>query len=359
MPLATTLSSTGWRRGRRSAALLLLVVGMTLAGLWMVGNAHANPNQMIGLDMTPVSDNSPSSAGVDTCAQVDVGASFEADVFATNLTTLTHFELRVDFDPKILSLDSESIDFNFLLAKDGGSAQFPVVEEEKPGRWFIGAADTRQPDSGSGTLARLTFKALKNGTSTVSIAANPVVVRPILEGRQGLETIVRIGDDNGDGFWDGGLSAGKVAVGVSCAGATPIVTPGPTNVPNTTPKPGSGSSTPAPTGDASQPTDTADDSDSPVRGAGGSGDEPTDTSLGIVGNVGSGGGQSSPTRAPGNVQNPSDDGGNGEGDPNQNDSGGSSSSLTIVLIAIGVALVAAAGTVLVWLRIAAAGRYTE
>lgn len=348
MTRETTLSSRIGRSGRSSAALLLLVAGMTLASLWMVSSARANPNQMIGLDMTPASGNSPSATGVDTCVQVAVGDSFEADVFATNVSSLTRYEFRIDFDPAILSFDKDAIEYNFLLTKDGGGALFPLTDEDMPGRWFIAAAEPKHPDSGSGTLARLTFKALKKGTSTISIASNPVIVRPILGGN-----IVRIGDDNGDGFWDGGLSSGKVAVGASCAGATPIVTPAPTQVPNTTPKPGSSSSTPAPAGSGGPDSGDGGSGD----GAGGSGVEPTDTSPGIVGNVGSGGGLSSPTRAPGNVQNPSDDSGIGGGGPNQNDSGGSSNLLTIVLIAIGVALVAAAGAVLLWLRMAAAGEY--
>lgn len=345
----TTLSSRQRWRGRRSAALLLLVAGMTLAGIYTGRSAHANPNQMIGLDMTPASGDTPVAAGVNTCVEVAVGDSFEADVFATNVSSLTAYEFRVDFDPKILTLDSESIDFNFLLAKDGGSAGFPQVDMEKPGRWFIGAADGRFPDSGSGTLARLRFNTLKAGTSAISIASSPVFYGPRLTGALGAW----VGDDNGDGIWDGGLSSGKVAVGASCAGATPIVTPAPTQVPNTTPKPGSSSSTPVPTGSRGPNSGDGGSGD----GAGGPGVEPTDTSPEIAGNVDSGGGLSSPTRAPGSVQNPGDVSGNGGGGPNQNDSGGSSNLPTIVLIALGAALVAAAGAVLLWLRMAAAREY--
>lgn len=354
MSRKTILSSRQRWSGRQSAALLLLAVGMALTGILTGTRAHANPNQVIGLDMTPTSVNTPAASGVDTCVQVAVGDSFEADVFATNLSSLTAYEFRIDFDPNVLSLDYEAIDYNFLLAKDGGSAQFSLRDEEKPGRWFIGAADTAHPDSGSGTLARLRFDTLKKGTSTLTIAANPVYLRPILQGA----LAVSVGDDNGDGYWDGGLSAGKVAVGESCAGSTPIVTPAPTHVPNNTPKPGSGSSTPAPTG-SGEPNGGNGGSGDGENGSGGgdTGSGPEESSPPIVGNVEPGdAGETGDNGAPGNVQDPGDISGGQGRDPNQSGSGGSSNTSLIALAVVAATLAVAAGGTLAWLRLATSRR---
>jgi hypothetical protein len=296
--------------------------------------------------MTPVSGSSAASAGVDTCVEVDVGDTFQADVFATNLQSLAHFELRIDFDPSILSFDKEAVDFNHFLAKDGGSARFPQVEEEKPGRWFIAAADSSAPDHGTGTLARVTFKALKKGTSSVSIAAQPTVYRPIIEGAQQ----VFIADDNGDSYWDGQLSNGKAAVGTTCAGATPIVTPVPTTLPTGTPR--SGGATTAPSGDAGQPTLDS------TGGNDGGADDPASTSSPLVGDVGSDGG-SNPTAAPG-AQNPGGQGNQGGGGGNgsaRGESGGSSGTLMIVLAILGALLAVSSAGLLLWLRRDAGLRY--
>jgi hypothetical protein len=318
----------------------LLAAAAAAAGTLAAHPAQANPNQVIGLDMTPAPGGASASSGVDTCVQVAVGDSFEADVFATNLSSLVAYEFRVDFDPTILSLDKDAVDFNFLLAKDGGNAQFPVVDQERDGRWFIGAADAQHPDSGSGTLARITFKALKKGTSTLTIAADPTVFRPLLKGALG----VSVGDDNGDGYWDGGLSSGKAAVGQSCSGSTPVVTPAPTHVPNDTPKPGAGSATPA------QGDDQGGGSDNSGSGSGNSGSEPNESSPPIVGDIEPGGGDSNATGAPGNAQDPEDGSQDGSGGLGRAGSDGSSSSTIIVLAAAAAALAAAAGTVLLWLR---------
>lgn len=344
----SALSSKSRWSGRLRAALLLLVSVAAAAGFLTVHSAQANPNQVIGLDMTPTSGSTPAgTGGVDTCVKVNVGDSFQADVFATNLQNLTHYEFRIDFDPSILSFDKNAVAYNFLLTKDGGGALFPLTDEDRPGRWFIAAAESAHPDSGSGTLARLTFKALKKGTSTISIAANPVGLRPILGGNT-----VSIGDDNGDGYWDGGLSSGKVAVGSSCSGSTPIVTPAPTDVPNITPKPGAGSATPTPGGGGSEPTDSpGGGNDTPDAGPG-SGDGSGGTSPPFVEDIGAGDGNSTATGAPGNIQGSEDGSGDGRGGVSQAGSEGSSSSTMIILAVVAAALAAAAGVMLLWLRTA-------
>jgi hypothetical protein len=337
MTRESTPTSKLGRTGRQAAAFLLIAAILAL-GVLAVHSAQAAPGQMLGFDMTPATSGvSASSSGVsttDTCVEVDQGESFYVDLFGTNLENLTHFELRVDFDPDVLAFDSQAVDFNYLLAKDGGSAQFPVIEQENAGRWFIGAADGRFPDSGSGTLARLRFTALDKGTSTLSIAGHPSVYAPLVESLSGSY----LGDNDGDTYWDSTLSSGKVAVGRSCSGATPIVTPPPTDAPATTPGP------------AAAPTDEGDGGH---QGGNGSSD----------GDGGGSGGSDSAVANVGQDKGDGGSGGNSKNDPRNTNNGSEidppaasgddsgSGDLLLIGLAAAAALLGTTGLgLLVWAR---------
>jgi hypothetical protein len=326
---------------------------------------------MIGLDMTPTSGGTASSAGVDTCVSVDRGETFEADVFATNIPNLVHFEFRVEFNPDVIALVPDAVDLNHFLAQDGGAAQFIQIDQDAPGRWFIGAADQSAPDSGSGTLARLTFEAVGNGASSVSIAAQPKAASPIVESVGPGYTQSFIGDDDGDSYWDGRLSSGRVAVGSSCSGSTPIVTPAPTTVP--TPTPGSGpGTTPAPTngnggtdggdngsGDSDNGNDGGSEGDGGSGSGGDSGSDPEETPGSIVGNVDPGDDDSDTGNGPGSGQDPDDDeeGETVGGDNRNDDSGGSSTTLLVVLGLLAAVLGVASIGILAWMRANASKGY--
>jgi hypothetical protein len=243
--------------------------------------------------------------------------------------------MRIDFDPDVLSLDSQAVDFNYLLAKDGGSAQFPIIEQENTGRWFIGAADGRFPDSGSGTLARLRFTALQKGTSTLSIAGHPSVYAPLVESLSGTY----LGDNDGDTYWDSNLSSGKVAVGRSCGGATPIVTPPPTDAPATTPGPAAVGQSPG----------TGEDDGGQREGNGDGGGRRSDTSNDAVTNVqpgeGDGGSGGDSKNVPGNNNGSEIDPPAASGD------GNGSSDLALMGLAVAAVLLGTTGLgLLLWMR---------
>jgi hypothetical protein len=178
-------------------------------------SSRAADSPAIGIDMTPNDANTSSIDKIDTCTEVQPGDDFAADLVVTNLDSLKAWELRVQFDPAVVSL--ESADYNFFLGKTGGHI-FPLFEQEKPGQMFLAAAEAQFQHSGSGILARLHLKALASGASSLTIMSSPTYFSPRLTDAAGLP----IGDTNGDAYFDGPLTGGTIDVGRACS---PAVTP--------------------------------------------------------------------------------------------------------------------------------------
>lgn len=201
-------------------ALLLLLAGHSAA---------AANDQMIGFDMKPQGVGVASLGTIDPCVQVNVGDQFVADVFVVNVTGLTAFEFRIDYDPEIVSLDSA--DFNAFLTSTRSEDKLlgKTFVSERPDRVFLAAGETQAPDNGSGVLAHVHMTALKKGTSRLTIPSQPMFA-PLLQGLSNY-----IGDTNGDKKWDGQLSSGTVSVGQPCGASTPVATPPPTPKPTPTP----------------------------------------------------------------------------------------------------------------------------
>jgi hypothetical protein len=227
---------TGKKEGRPKTAFLTSILLAGAAALLFIAHAAAAENPaMIGIDMSPGTTSTASIGSVDTCTQIQKGDGFDADVFVMNAQSLVQWELRVEYDPAIVSLDSA--DYEYLLTRSGGQVFPSLFEKEKPGRMFLAAADVSSPDSGSGVLARLHWTALSNGTSPISILPAPSSAGPRLVSAGGLP----FGDSDGDGIWDGRVTGGKVAVGGSCGPSTPVITPPPADSGGTaTPAPGDG-----------------------------------------------------------------------------------------------------------------------
>lgn len=236
--MAFDRTRTGWTAFPVVAGVLCAL----LLALVSRNPVSADSGTTIGIDMQPVDGTASSADGGQGCVSVKAGDNFNADVFITNTDPLTEWELRVDYDPSIVSL--ESADFNYLLVESGGQLFRSDFEQEKPGRIFLDAVEPHSPDGGSGVLARLHLKALSDGASSLQITKDPSYFGPRLIGARGAI----VGDTNGDGIFDGAVTAGSVAVGRSCAPTTP--SPVPTSRPpgQASPPPGSGTATAAPAG---------------------------------------------------------------------------------------------------------------
>lgn len=359
MRLISFLPTGQANEGGRLRAAFLLAAGLLCALLVPLGSgspAAAAGNSTIGFDMqtgdAPVSSASDSQS----CVSVSAGDEFNADVFVTNVDSLTAWELRVDYDPSIVSL--ESADYSYLLVQSGGQIFPSEFVQEKPGRMFLAAAETSFPDSGSGVLARLRMKALSNGASSLQITTNPSYYGPRLTGARG----VAIGDVNGDGIFDGAVTGGSVAVGRSCAPSTPAPTPQPGQA---SPPPGSSPAT-VPPGSGSG---SSGDNPTPGSGASGSGGDMatpgSDNGVGnstshdtqpasspLVANAGSQGG-SEPTSAAGaqaGDSNTQANNGDQTGQNTKGNGGGSSSILFAAAVVSALALLAGTGLILARLR---------
>ena len=230
------------QEGRRATAFLLCAVALAAIVLVLASphSASATGDSMLGIDMSP--GTGVSAAGIATCAQVQPGDSFEADVFVSNALNLVQWELRVDFNPDVVSL--ESADYGYFLTASGGGIMGPLFDSESAGRRFLAAAEPKYADTGSGVLARLHLVARAEGISPLSITSSPTIYGPRLVSAGSKP----FADFNGDSIFDGALSGASVAVGMSCGASTPVVTPSPapTLQMTPTPKPGATVKTPAP-----------------------------------------------------------------------------------------------------------------
>ena len=220
-------------RGRDSRSLsrplsLAGAAAFSLVLLALLAIAHETParaetGMTLGLDTQPESNSVASIGPVQTCAGVEVGQEFPVDVYVTGVTNLKAFELRVNFDSRVLSL--QNADYGrFLLSTPPEGSIFPsLFEAETQDTYFLAASEFRgTPDTGSGVLARLTFKAIGQGKSQVSIPADATYGARLTDAA-GRPT----GDLNGDSIWDEPVSNGQVAVGQPCSGSPPVATPRP------------------------------------------------------------------------------------------------------------------------------------
>jgi hypothetical protein len=124
------------------------------------------------------------------------------DVYVTNVVDLLAWDLRLQYDPAILNVAAINVDMF------QGSAIFDVSEEtpDSDGSFYAGAADLGAVDSGSGVLARITLAAVGPGLSDLTITL------PQLKNNDNDF----IGDTDGDGYFDGFASNGRVAVDQAC-----------------------------------------------------------------------------------------------------------------------------------------------
>jgi hypothetical protein len=257
----------------RQAAFAFAVASMAvvLAHVLLVGSApgyrSAAAQQAVSLavDADPSGNTATSLGDTDQCASLATGDSFQVDIVVRDVEDLLGWESYVIYDASILKLTDR--DVRLFLAANAGSNVFDASDTpaNANGRYRVAAADIADPpvpDSGSGVLARLTFDALAPGVSLIGLLHRPDV-GPILTAVGGQ----RIGDDNGDAYFDGSTTDAWVAVDTACPAepppqptvapftpvpSTPIVIRTSSATPPTTP-------TPTPTPSAADGTSDGDD----------------------------------------------------------------------------------------------------
>ena len=180
----------------------------------------------VGIDANPTGNTATSLSTIQSCVAVTSGQQFDIDVFITDVSNLRAWFSTISYDPSRIRV--QAINVQQFQAADGRSnilnASDPVPDSD--GAYDAAAADLSAPpnqDSGSGVLARITLSAIATGSSPLTLASPSLV----------NSSSQFIGDNNGDGSFEGSILSAQVYVGQACPGGTPTptTTPTPTPVP--------------------------------------------------------------------------------------------------------------------------------
>lgn len=263
---------TGPRKAALVALLLLLALSLTTALLLGPGPSRAQSSTYLGLDLVSDGNYGALLDSVQDCVEVQVGDLLPLDIFIGDAHELRAFELRFAFDPEVLRMAGHDLvgrDFEqFLITTAPRGSVFPTLfEMEKPGRYFLAAAEFRgTPDSGSGVLARLTMEVLAPGRTPVTIVTDPSFLSPRLTDADNLK---------GEDLFQGPVSGGEVAVGEPCSpsSSTPDPSPESGSTPTSEGESGSSPSQPGDVAVLDAPPALVSLSDAPLRASSGEGTE--------------------------------------------------------------------------------------
>jgi hypothetical protein len=200
----------------------LLILGAAV-GLDLPSSTLAQNGTRLSIDAIPEGDVATSISKVDTCASAEQDDTFDVDLIIENVADLLAWEIGVSYDPKVLEVrDSNS--GMFQAANEGSD----VVDLSEPtpdsdGRYVLqafDAADPTSPDSGSGILARITFKAIGPGASELTLDKTDLNDDGTLDRGPLLRDVAGevIGDEDGDTLFDGAAKGAEIRVGEPCPG---------------------------------------------------------------------------------------------------------------------------------------------
>ena len=211
----------------KSTLVALLITGL-MAGFQLLGataslaeSPPAEDSTAIGIDADPSGNTATVLGARDSCVSISEGDSFQVDVIVQGVKDLLAWESYLSFDPSLLEVTDRDVDQ--LLGSLSNSELFDVSEAvpSGSGHYRTGAANIGSPPqggTGSGVLSRLTVRALAPGLAPLSlgpIEREAGVVQPTLTSVD----ISRIGDGDGDGFFDGPFLDATVAIDQPCPGA--------------------------------------------------------------------------------------------------------------------------------------------
>ena len=217
-----------------SASFVLALALLTTSAVHPRDSGAQEP-VTLAVDADPSGNTATSLGPTDECVAVRSGDTVQVDIVITDVTDLLGWEAYAIYDASVLKLTDR--DVKLFLAANTGSNVFDASDApaNANGRYHVGGADIADPpvpDSGSGVLARLTFSALSPGVSLITIRPldfsgdDKPDIGPILTGFGGE----RIGDSNGDTYFDGPTADAWIAVDGDCPQQPP---PLPTVVPFT------------------------------------------------------------------------------------------------------------------------------
>ena len=222
------------------AGIAIAIPALAIASLWLADSqgrtAQANPDLALGIDAntttTPADSNGdgiwdePFDWGLlEGCRAVTAGDDFTIHVFVTEVTDLTAFDILLQYDPTLLSVTS--VDGAKFLDADPDSNLFVYSAEYSPPppphRYSVAAVDLYQPkadaaESGSGVLVEFGLHADAQGISSLSINTKvDTDGNTVIDQGTYLQDAnsIRLGDTDGDGFFDGRMLDGAIGIDVA------------------------------------------------------------------------------------------------------------------------------------------------
>jgi hypothetical protein len=211
----------------KRTAFAALSLAIVLAQILLAGSilesrsTTAQEPVSLAVDADPTGNAATTLGPTDQCVSVEAGDSFQIDIVVRDVEDLLGWEAYAIYDASVLELTDR--DVKPFLAANSGSNVFDASDApaNAAGRYRVAAADIADPpapDSGSGVLARLTFDALSSGVSLIALPRLDFTgdgrpdVGPILTTVSGQ----RIGDSDGDTYFDAPTADAWVAVDTDC-----------------------------------------------------------------------------------------------------------------------------------------------
>ncbi len=211
-----------------ATALAAAVIGAVL----LVANpqtdiVEATHGLEMGVDLD-ASGNTPTThvTNPNTCRTVTVGQIFDIDIYVTDVVDLWAWQLYLSYDEDVLQVNSHTV---FGMFQESVGPFFSGVFDTSnslptiPDLYRLGAADqdvtAGSGDDGSGILARVTFEALQNGGSEISIEPIDLNGNTVLDISEDIGPWMKdsfdvyINDADLNGFFDGPIITGNVDVG--------------------------------------------------------------------------------------------------------------------------------------------------
>jgi hypothetical protein len=236
----------------------LSVAAVSLAGVLASSETAAQAPVTMGVDTDPTGNTATSLGPIDSCVSVSTGDTFEVDLFITDVADLVAWEAYFEYDMTVVNVVKRNV--MMFEAAEPKSRVFDLSEAlpDIEGHYRMTVADIAEPpapESGSGTLGRLTLKAVGPGVSPANILVIDIDSDGKRDGGPFLTSAAGepIGDVDGNGVFDGPISNAQIAVDTACPATTaspaptePVASPSPT-APVASPSPTSPVASPSPT----------------------------------------------------------------------------------------------------------------
>jgi hypothetical protein len=195
-------------------AALAAALVMTAAAAWSAsggqGTTQASPAVTLGIDANPAGNTATSLGPIETSRTVACGETFDVDIYITDVTELIVWSVFFNYDSSVVYPSARDVQMFLAAAPGSDVADHSDGDPDFDGKYDLLAADDVAPDSGTGVLARLTLKAVEEGTTTLSMDEPFFFKSPFdqvnIESMSSAEITVSggvcPGDTDGDGWPD-------------------------------------------------------------------------------------------------------------------------------------------------------------